>query len=128
MKSERAQKNPWYLIFYGYARDFLGESPVNHYRFYQRSILLLLFFAITINILDRQVLSLVAPVLRDRLHLSNTEYGIIVFGFLLGMAVGQGRQTDRESIRRCSSGRVSGCARCRGTREARTSRNAKVDQ
>lgn len=76
---------------------------MNRFRFYQRSILLLLFFAITINILDRQVLSLVAPVLRDRLHLSNTEYGIIVFGFLLGMAVGQvpiGALLDRIGARK----------------------------
>jgi ACS family hexuronate transporter-like MFS transporter len=50
---------------------------------------LLLFFAITINILDRQVLSLVAPVLREQLHLSNTQYGTIVLAFLLGMAIGQ---------------------------------------
>lgn len=43
----------------------------------------------TINILDRQVLSVVAPVLRDRLGLSNTEYGFIIFSFLLGMTMGQ---------------------------------------
>jgi len=35
------------------------------------------------------VLSLVAPVLRDQYHLSNTQYSAIVFGFLLGMAAGQ---------------------------------------
>ena len=52
-------------------------------------ILLLLFSAMTVNFLDRQVLSLVAPVLRDDLHLSNTEYGTIVFCFLLGMTLGQ---------------------------------------
>jgi len=73
------------------------------YRRLQWGILLLLFFAITINILDRQVLSLVAPVLRDELHLSNTEYGAIVFCFLLGMAVGQlpiGLLLDRIGARR----------------------------
>ena len=52
-------------------------------------ILFLLFSAITINILDRQVLSLVAPVLREQFHLSNTAYGAIVFCFLLGMTAGQ---------------------------------------
>lgn len=52
-------------------------------------ILLPLFLAITINILDRQVLSLVAPVLRDQLKLSDSDYGVIVFFFLLGMTVGQ---------------------------------------
>ena len=61
-------------------------------------ILLLLFFAMEINILDRQVLSLVAPVLRDELHLSNTDYGRILFCFLLGMTLGQipvGMMMDR---------------------------------
>jgi ACS family hexuronate transporter-like MFS transporter len=69
----------------------------------QRQILLLLFFAITINILDRQVLSLVAPVLREQLHLSSTQYGTIVFCFLLGMAIGQvpaGALLDRIGARR----------------------------
>ena len=66
-------------------------------------ILFLLFLAMTINILDRQVLSLVAPVLRDELHLSNTEYGTIVFWFLLGMTAGQipvGLLMDRIGARR----------------------------
>jgi ACS family hexuronate transporter-like MFS transporter len=65
-------------------------------------VLLLLFAAITINILDRQVLSLVAPVLRDELGLSNTEYGAIVFCFLLGMTIGQipvGMMIDRIGAR-----------------------------
>jgi ACS family hexuronate transporter-like MFS transporter len=78
-------------------------SDSNAYRKIQHRILLLLFFAITINILDRQVLSLVAPVLRDELHLSNTQYGTIVFCFLLGMGVGQvpaGALIDRYGARR----------------------------
>lgn len=52
-------------------------------------ILLMLFLAMTINMLDRQVLSIVAPVLREQLHFSNTAYGTIVFFFLLGMMLGQ---------------------------------------
>src|SRR5438270_10676571 len=52
-------------------------------------ILLLLFLAMTVNIIDRQVLSLVAPILRDRFHFSNTEYGTIVLCFLLGMTLSQ---------------------------------------
>lgn len=61
-------------------------------------ILLLLFLVMEINILDRQVLSLVAPVLRDEFHLSNTDYGRILFCFLLGMTLGQipaGMMMDR---------------------------------
>jgi ACS family hexuronate transporter-like MFS transporter len=66
-------------------------------------ILLLLFLAITVNVLDRQVLSLVAPVLRDQLHLSNSDYGFMVFCFLLGMTLGQipvGILMDRFGARR----------------------------
>lgn len=65
-------------------------------------ILLLLFLVMTVNFLDRQVLSLVAPVLRDELKLSNTQYGLIVFCFLLGMTVGQvpiGILIDRRGAR-----------------------------
>lgn len=52
-------------------------------------VLGLLFFSITINLLDRQVLSVVAPVLRDTLGISATQYGQILFGFMLGMALTQ---------------------------------------
>ena len=65
-------------------------------------ILVLLFLAMTVNILDRQVLSLVAPVLRDQFHLSNTQYGTIVMAFLLGMTAGQipvGMLMDRKGAR-----------------------------
>jgi len=53
------------------------------------AILALLFFSITINLLDRQVLSLVAPMLRDRFQLSNTQYSYIVTAFLLGLTLSQ---------------------------------------
>jgi ACS family hexuronate transporter-like MFS transporter len=65
-------------------------------------ILLLLFLSITINILDRQVLSIVAPVLRDNFGFSNTQYAFIVFCFLLGMTTGQipvGMMMDRKGAR-----------------------------
>lgn len=65
-------------------------------------ILFLLFLAMTINILDRQVLSLVAPELRDQFRLSNTQYGTIVSCFLLGMTVAQipiGAVMDRLGVR-----------------------------
>lgn len=52
-------------------------------------ILALLFLSLTLNLLDRQVLSIVAPVLRDQFGFTNTQYGTIVFWFLLGMAAGQ---------------------------------------
>ena len=65
-------------------------------------ILALLFFSITINLLDRQVLSLVAPILRDQFHLSNRQYSYIVFGFLLGLTFAQipaGALMDRRGAR-----------------------------
>ena len=65
-------------------------------------ILALLFFSIAINLLDRQVLSLVAPILRDEFHLSATQYSYIVFSFLLGLALAQvpaGTLLDRRGVR-----------------------------
>ena len=41
----------------------------------------LLFFVTVINFVDRQSLSIVAPVLRESLHLSNTDYGFTCFGY-----------------------------------------------
>lgn len=52
-------------------------------------VLALLFVSISINLLDRQVLSVVAPLLRDTLGISATDYGKIVFAFMLGMALTQ---------------------------------------
>lgn len=65
-------------------------------------ILALLFVSITINLLDRQVLSVMAPLIRDELKLSNTEYSYIVFAFLLGMTLAQvpaGLWLDRRGAR-----------------------------
>jgi ACS family hexuronate transporter-like MFS transporter len=65
-------------------------------------ILLLLFLCMAINTLDRQVLSVVAPVMRDRFGFSNTQYAFIIFCFLLGMTIGQvpvGMMMDRKGAR-----------------------------
>src|ERR1700686_4814069 len=43
----------------------------------------LLFFATTINYIDRQVLSLLKPVLEKELGWNESQYGWIVFGFQL---------------------------------------------
>ena len=58
----------------------------------------LLFFATVINYVDRQALSVLAPVLRDEFHMSNTEYSRVVFAFLLAYMImqgGSGRIMDR---------------------------------
>ena len=49
----------------------------------------LISLAFAINFVDRQTLSTIAPLLRDELHLSNTDYSFIVASFLLGMAIFQ---------------------------------------
>jgi MFS transporter, ACS family, hexuronate transporter len=52
-------------------------------------IVSLLSASIAINLVDRQVLSVVAPILRDRFSLSDTQYSYIIFAFQLGMLLGQ---------------------------------------
>ncbi|MGH9405059.1 MAG: MFS transporter [Terriglobia bacterium] len=53
------------------------------------SIVIVLSASIGINLVDRQVLSVVAPVLRQQLSLSNTEYAYIILAFQFGMLLGQ---------------------------------------
>jgi MFS transporter, ACS family, hexuronate transporter len=48
------------------------------------------FWATVINYLDRQTLSVAAPVLRDQFHMSNVEYSRVVFAFLLAYTVSNG--------------------------------------
>jgi ACS family hexuronate transporter-like MFS transporter len=67
------------------------------------SIVALLFLATVINYLDRQVLSVNAPILRDEFGLSNVDYSRIVFAFLLAytvMMAGSGWLIDRIGTRR----------------------------
>ncbi len=66
-------------------------------------LLALVSLAFIINFLDRQVLSVLAPTIRHELGLSNSQYGMIVFFFLLGMALFQvpnGLLMDRVGPRR----------------------------
>jgi ACS family hexuronate transporter-like MFS transporter len=43
----------------------------------------LAFWATAINYLDRQTLSVAAPVLREQFHMTNTDYSRVLFAFLL---------------------------------------------
>ena len=65
-------------------------------------ILALLLLVTIINFVDRQSLSVVAPILRDQLRLSNTDYGFIVGAFQFGMMAGEfpmGWLMDRRGTR-----------------------------
>ncbi len=48
------------------------------------------FLATMINYLDRQTLSVAAPVLREQFHMSNVTYSRVVFGFLLAYTIMNG--------------------------------------
>lgn len=68
---------------------------VGHYRW---MICALLFFAATINYIDRQVLGILKPTLQKEFGWSETDYGWIVFSFQAAYAVGLllvGRLMDR---------------------------------
>ncbi|HJY06472.1 MAG TPA: hypothetical protein VJ323_09145 [Bryobacteraceae bacterium] len=59
-------------------RAHASKPPIRNLRWY---ICGLLFFATTINYIDRQVLGILKPVLDRELHLNQAEYGWIIFGF-----------------------------------------------
>lgn len=74
------------------------------------TLLALVSLAFVINFLDRQVLSVLAPTIRKELNLSNSQYGFIVFSFLLGMAsfqIPNGLLMDRIGPRRAFTWIVS---------------------
>jgi ACS family hexuronate transporter-like MFS transporter len=50
----------------------------------------LVFWATVINYLDRQTLSVAAPVLREQFHMSNVEYSRVVFAFMLAYTIMNG--------------------------------------
>lgn len=61
-----------------------SERYIHNLRWY---ICGLLFFATTINYIDRQVLGILKPVLDRELHIDQADYGWIIFGFQLSYAV-----------------------------------------
>jgi len=63
----------------------MSQSTIGKYRW---TICALLFFATTINYLDRQVLSLLKPVLEDKFHWSNSDYANIAAVFQFTYAIG----------------------------------------
>lgn len=73
----------------------MKETKVGSYRW---TICSLLFFAMTVNYIDRQVLSLLKPILGKKFNWTESDYANIViafqFGYALGM-LGAGRIIDK---------------------------------
>ncbi len=75
-------------------------GPRTHFRWV---ICAMLFFATTVNYLDRQVIGLLKPHLQDELGWTDTQYGRIVFAFSLAYMLGlmaMGRVLDLIGTRR----------------------------
>jgi ACS family hexuronate transporter-like MFS transporter len=80
----------------------LAQQSEHSIRGYERIVLALLFSATAVNYLDRQALSVVAPVLAKQISLSNVEYSRVIFVFLLGYTISQalaGRLIDKTGTR-----------------------------
>lgn len=65
--------------------DLLQRGAGGKYRW---TVCALLFFATTINYIDRQVLGILAPVLQAEIKWSESDYGLIVTAFQAAYAVG----------------------------------------
>jgi MFS transporter, ACS family, aldohexuronate transporter len=79
-----------------------ASAPATLASSYRWTIVALLFFATTINYIDRQVLGILAPTLQRELRWSETDYGAIVSWFSLAYGVGlllMGRALDRVGVR-----------------------------
>src|SRR5438045_4654224 len=77
-----AHKN--YLSWYH--KKSTMQQAIGKYRW---TICALLFFATTVNYLDRQVLSLLKPLLEEKFHWSNSDYANIaaVFQFVYAISM-----------------------------------------
>jgi ACS family hexuronate transporter-like MFS transporter len=76
------------------------DERAGHYRWV---ICALLFFATTINYIDRQVIGILKPTLQDQLQWSEIDYSNIVFAFQVAYAIGLlmvGRVIDRFGVRK----------------------------
>src|SRR4051794_34142671 len=59
---------------------------INHLRWY---IGALLFLSTVVNYLDRQTLSVLAPILKTEYRWTNTDYALVIIAFRIAYAVGQ---------------------------------------
>ena len=77
----------------------LNETKIGHYRW---RVIALLFFATTINYIDRQVLGMLKPVISSEIHITEADYGYIVSAFQAAYAIGLlfvGRIIDKMGTR-----------------------------
>lgn len=82
------------------SRPVPPPAPHGQYRW---MICALLFFAATINYIDRQVIGILKPTLQAEFGWTETDYGDIIFAFNLAYAIGfllAGRMMDRFGVRR----------------------------
>jgi len=80
-----------------------AEAPVSTAGRYRWAICALLFFATTINYIDRQVIGLLKPTLEVQFRWSEIDYSNIVFAFQAAYAIGLlliGRVMDRFGVRK----------------------------
>ena len=73
--------------------------PIRHLRWY---IGALLFLSTVINYIDRQTLNVLAPVLKEEFHWTNSDFALVVIAFRVAYALGQtasGRWLDRVGTR-----------------------------
>ncbi|MFZ1965343.1 MAG: MFS transporter [Roseiarcus sp.] len=80
----------------------LASTVLTRIGYYRWTICALLFFATTINYMDRQVIGLLKPTLMGDLHWTETDFGDIVATFSLFYAfgyVGVGRLMDKVGVR-----------------------------
>ncbi|MCI0337365.1 MAG: MFS transporter [Acidobacteria bacterium] len=76
------------------------RPPIKHLRWYIGG---LLFLSTVINYIDRQTLSVLAPILKSEYKWSNTDFALLIIAFRIAYAFGQtasGRFLDRVGTRR----------------------------
>lgn len=81
----------------------VSSAPPEKIGRYRWTICALLFFATTINYMDRQVLGILAPTLQKDMGWTEAQYGAIVSWFTLAYALGYmgaGRLMDRLGVRK----------------------------
>src|SRR5882757_3742715 len=77
-----------------------AARPADNYRWV---VCALLFFAATINYMDRQIIGLLKPILAQEFNWTETDYANIVFSFQLAYAIGLltvGGVIDRIGVKR----------------------------